>query len=205
MLLVWEILGKSEAWAKTDHLHGKATGNSLCRPESWVEQSLRKSAGLGKQYEPGWWSFEYGSHLLALCGEGSEKEQWRLPALIFFNCFLKVYCIDYAITVVPFFLPFIFLCYAHLPAPQHPGAFSSCPWVVHISFLAFPFPILFLTSPCLFCTYHLCFLFPILFPPFSLLPLPTDSPPCDLHFCDSVPVLVVCFVFVFVLFFRLSS
>ena len=27
--------------------------------------------------------------------------------------------------------------------------------------------------------------------PFSL---PTDNPPCDLHFCDSVPILVVCLV-----------
>ena len=28
---------------------------------------------------------------------------------------------------------------------------------------------------------------------------PTNNPPCVLHFCDSVPVLVVCLVFVFVL------
>ena len=27
---------------------------------------------------------------------------------------------------------------------------------------------------------------------------PTDNPPCDLHFCGSVPVLVVCLVLVFV-------
>ena len=37
-------------------------------------------------------------------------------------------------------------------------------------------------------------LIPCTFPPFSSLPLPTDNPPCDLHFCDSVPVLVVCLV-----------
>ena len=37
-------------------------------------------------------------------------------------------------------------------------------------------------------------LIPYTFPPFSLLPLPTDNPPGDLHFCDSVPVLVVCLV-----------
>ena len=29
MLTVWEILRKSEAWAKIGHLYGKATGNSL--------------------------------------------------------------------------------------------------------------------------------------------------------------------------------
>ena len=69
--------------------------------------------------------------------------------------FLKMYFTDYAITIVPFFLPFIPL---H-PAPPLPSAFpiplSSCPWVIHISSLASPFPILFLTSSCLFCTYHL--------------------------------------------------
>ena len=31
MLLVWETLGKSEAWAKTSHSYGKAAGNSLGR------------------------------------------------------------------------------------------------------------------------------------------------------------------------------
>ena len=83
-----------------------------------------------------------------------------------------VYFIEYAITVVPFFLPFISL---H-PAPPLLPAFSplsSCPWVIHIRSLAYPFPILFLTSPCPFCTYHLCFLFPVPFPhsPFSSSPL----------------------------------
>ena len=89
-----------------------------------------------------------------------------------------------------FFLPFIPL---H-PAPSFPLAFpllSSCPWVIHISSLASPFPILLLTSPCLCCTYHLCFLFPVPFPSFSPA---ADNPPGDLHFCDSVPVLVVCLV-----------
>ena len=49
--------------------------------------------------------------------------------------------------------------------PLHP-TLSSCPWVVHISSLASTFPILFLTSPCLFCTYHLYYLFPVPFLPF---------------------------------------
>ena len=78
-----------------------------------------------------------------------------------------------------------------LLAPAHP---PSCPWVIHISSLASPFPTLFLTFPSLFCTYHLCFLFPAPFPPSSPLSLPTDNPPCDLHFCGSVPVLAVCLV-----------
>ena len=87
------------------------------------------------------------------------------------------------------FFPFIPFCPTHPLPPTFPHL-SSCPWVVHISSLASPFPILFLTFPCLFCTYYLCYLFSVPFSPFSSLPLPAENPPCDLHFCDSVPVLV---------------
>ena len=45
-------------------------------------------------------------------------------------------------------------------------ALNSCPWVVHVSSLASPIPILFLISTCLFC-FQLCFLIPAPFPPFS--------------------------------------
>ena len=57
--------------------------------------------------------------------------------------------------------------YSSLPSTPLPPAFSpltSCPWVMHRSSLASPFPLLFLTSPCLFSTYHLCYLFSIPFP-----------------------------------------
>ena len=88
-----------------------------------------------------------------------------------------------------FFLPFIPLC-PETPLPPAFPYLSSCPWVIHISSLASPLPILFLTYPCLFYAYHLCFLFPVPFSPISPLPLPTDNSPYVLHFCDSVPVLV---------------
>ena len=89
-------------------------------------------------------------------------------------------------------LPYALHCPPH-PPPQHSFPLSLCPWFIHIRPLAFPFPILFLTTPCLFCTYHLCFLFPVPFLPFSTLHFPADViHPCDLYFCDSVPVLVVC-------------
>ena len=61
----------------------------------------------------------------------------------------------------------------HLP-PTSP-TLRSCPWVVHISSSASPFPILFITSPYLFCTYQLSFLFPVPFLPFFPVPLPTDT------------------------------
>ena len=69
----------------------------------------------------------------------------------------------------PIFFSLLFLSALYLPPPPPPSfpQISSCPWVIHIGSLASPFPILFLTSPCLFCTYCLCFLFPV---PFSHLP-----------------------------------
>ena len=84
------------------------------------------------------------------------------------------------------------------PQPSHtlPQALphlSSGSWVIHISSLASTFPILFLLSPAYFVltiyiTYSLYL--SSIFPP----PPPADNPPCDLHFCGSVPVLVVCLV-----------
>ena len=70
-----------------------------------------------------------------------------------------------------FCLPLIPLCPA-FPYLQHPPQLSSCQWVIHVSSLASPFPKLFLTSSCLFCTYYLCCLFPVPFPPFSSHPSP---------------------------------
>ena len=82
---------------------------------------------------------------------------------------------------------------------------SSCPWVVHKSSLSSLFPTPFLSSPYVFSAYQLCFFFPVPFPPIPPFLLPTENPPCDVHFSDSVPVLVVCLVFVFVFCFFLGS
>ena len=89
------------------------------------------------------------------------------------------------------------------PPPSSILSPSSCQWVVQTSSLASPFPKLFLTSPCLFCTYHLCYLFSVPFPSLSPSHSPVDNPSCDLHFCGSVPVLVVCLVCFCFHFFRL--
>ena len=98
------------------------------------------------------------------------------------------------------FLPFISLHPTHPPTRIPP--FRTCPWVVHINSLASAFPILSLTSPCLFSTYHLCYLLSVP-SPHSPLPFPAGNPPCNLHFSNSVPVLVVCLVhFCFCLCFR---
>ena len=119
--------------------------------------------------------------------------------ILFFNIFY--WLCYYSCTIFPPFIPHSPLpCTAppiHIPPPS---TFSSCPLIVHISSLASTFPILFLPSRCLFPTYHLCYLFSVPFSPFSLFPSPADNPPCDLHFSDSVPFLVVslvCFYFYF--------
>ena len=94
---------------------------------------------------------------------------------------------------------FISLCPAHPFPPTFPR-FSSCPWVIHISSWASTYPILFLTSPCLFSTYHLCYLFSVPFPSFSPLPLPVVT----LHVISISVILFLFqlfaqFAFVFVL------
>ena len=76
--------------------------------------------------------------------------------LFYLFIYFKIYFIDYAIAVVPF--PPL---YSPLPCttpPTHIPPLYSCLWVIHISSLAPTFPILYLPSPCLFSTYHLCFL-----------------------------------------------
>ena len=112
----------------------------------------------------------------------------HLVCTLFFDIF-----IDYAITVVPFPAPLTPLHPAHPLPPTFPP-YSSCPWVILISSLTSTFPTLFLPSPCLFSTYHLCYLFSVPFPHLSPSQSPIDNPPCHLHFCGSVPVLVVCLV-----------
>ena len=136
---------------------------------------------------------------------------------------LSFYCTYYFLEVFSFFsfLSILYwLCYYnypiffsisslsalhHTPNPPTVPALSSCPGVIHISSLASVYRILFLPSPCLFSTYHLCYLFSV---PFPSLPShsPVDNLPCDLHFCGSVPVLVVCLVCFFCFcFFRFGG
>ena len=93
--------------------------------------------------------------------------------IIFIFCFVLniFYCLCYYSCPISPQLYFPLPCIppsTHIP-PQTP--FSPCPWVIHVSSLASPFPILFLTSPCLFDAYQLCFLFPVPFPP-----IPPPSP-----------------------------
>ena len=79
----------------------------------------------------------------------SDKNRCILIFLLYFLIsfsFLKLYSIDYAITVVPVFP----LCPCPLSTPhslRQSSHIRSCPWVVHISSLATAFPMLYFTSP----------------------------------------------------------
>ena len=77
---------------------------------------------------------------------------------------------------------------------SNPPHLSSCLWVMHVSSLASPFSILFLTSLCLFFTYLFVLLNPYTLSSILLLPLPTGNHLNDLHIYDSVSVLLVCLV-----------
>ena len=110
----------------------------------------------------------------------SEKNIW-----VYIYLFL-IYFIDYAIQLSHFFSPLLpSALYPLLPSFPH---LNPCPWVIHTSSLASPFLILFFTSPCLFCTYHLCYLFPVPFP--LILPCPLSL--ITLHV---ISISVVLFLF----------
>ena len=120
---------------------------------------------------------------------------YRIFSFLFFKYVLLIMLLQLS----HFFLSFIPL----YPLTHHYSPhLSSCPWVIHISSLASPVPIIFFTSPSIL-YYHLYFLFPVPYPSFS--PYTTScNPPCDLYFCESVTVLVVCLVHFCFCFFRFS-
>ena len=119
-----------------------------------------------------------------------DKENYYFPEI---TCLFLIYLLIMLLQLSHFH-PFTQLHPAHPLPPTFPP-YSSCSWVILISSLASTFPTLFLPSPCLFSTYHLCYLFSVPFPLLSPSQSPIDNPPCDIHFCGSVSVLVVCLVF----------
>ena len=112
--------------------------------------------------------------------------------IFFFKNIFDIF-IDYAITVVPF-AP-LHLIPSPTPPPSHIPPLQFMSMGHTYKFFGFYISYTILPSPCLFSTYHLCYLFSVPFPLLSPSQSPIDNPPCDLHFCGSIPVLVVCLVF----------
>ena len=90
-----------------------------------------------------------------------------------------------------FFLPFIPPppCTPHPPASPRPSFMSmgcTC------KFFGFSVCYTILNLPLSILCLQIMLLIPCIFLP--IFPLPTDNPPCDLHFSDCVPIPVVCLV-----------
>ena len=98
----------------------------------------------------------------------------------FEDCLFKIYFIDYAITLAPFFSHLYSppLC---IPLPPSFPHLRSCPWVIHISSLASPFPTLFLTSPVYFVP--TCYAFFKLLFRYSCLHFHPTMTPWPTHLC----------------------
>lgn len=81
VLLFWEILGISAAWAQTGHMYGKLTGNSLMGPE--VEWGRISGNHLGWENHVSQLDGDLG--MAPACRHGVwmwwAKEQWHLSAL----------------------------------------------------------------------------------------------------------------------------
>ena len=110
-----------------------------------------------------------------------------LSFFFFFNIF-----IDYAITVVPFPPPHSTPSCPTPPSHIRPLQFMSMGHTY--KFFGFYISYIILTLP--LSIFHLSSMLLILctFPPLSHSDSPVENPPCDLHFCGSVSVLVVCLV-----------
>ena len=92
------------------------------------------------------------------------------------NTFINFLCFNYLLLIMLLQLfPFFSLCPPPPSIPHTLRQFShhcSCPWVMHIGSLFTPFPVLYFTSPWLFCNY----LF-LLVNPLTSSPIPPHSPP----------------------------
>ena len=140
-------------------------GSLLCSPY-W-------GPGLQPRHVP-WLGIEPATLWFAACTQSIELHQLGIFSFkIFVLLFKKIYLLIMLLqlSISPLFTP---LHPTHILPPTFPP-YSSCPWVMHISSLAATFPILFLPSPCLFSTYHLCYLFSA--------PFPLSSPPTPLLIC----------------------
>ena len=117
---------------------------------------------------------------------------------VIFKSFIHFYSIFYCLwyySCPNFFSPFFLSSLQRTPPSYIPPYFMSMGCTCKFFGLSISYAILNL-SLCILCLSIMLFI-PCTFPPTLPLTLPTDTWDCDLHFCNSIPVLVVCLVFVF--------
>ena len=142
--------------------------------------------------------------LIKIISKTVKKQPWR----IYLNTsgiglFFKNIFIDYVITVVPFFSP------PNSPPcyTPPPTSFPPTPATQFMSmgrtykFLGFSISCTILNLPMSILYLPFMLLIPCTFSHIAHHPFPADNPPCDLHFCDQVPVLVLCLVCFWFCFF----
>ena len=108
--------------------------------------------------------------------------------------FFYVYFINYAITVVPIFLHLSPSAWYSLPSSNHSLQFMPMGRAYKFFGFSISYTILHLPLSIFYLPFML--LIPCTFPPILLFAFPADNLSRDLHFCESVPVQVVCLVFV---------
>ena len=113
-----------------------------CMETVFKKNSLKLNAA---SHNSAIWNTDTGGILVHTVREACAMR--GLPSRTQFHFLKKLYFIDYATIVVPF-LP---LCPLHSlrQSPYH----CSCPWVIRVSSLASPSPIVCFTPPWLFCNY----------------------------------------------------
>ena len=107
------------------------------------------------------------------------------PPIPYSLMLFSVYFTDYAIIVPIFSL-----------VPPFPPAIPSLFTSMDHAYMFFGFSISYtiLNTPQYILYLPIMFLNPCIFSPILPPSLPADNPPCDVHFCDSLRVLVVCLV-----------
>ena len=99
------------------------------------------------QETPHWWT---SSPVASLCQEADVSPVWPFTMCSTSRIlvhFLKKYILLIMTLQLSQFLSFCPSSHSNPNSLWQSSTLSSCPWVIHVSSLAYPFPILFLTSP----------------------------------------------------------
>ena len=113
-----------------------------------------------------------------------------IVSLIFFHFILLI-----MLLLLSWFFPLCSPSTQHPPLPQAIPHNFSCPWVMCISFLATPIPILYFTSPWLFCNYLFVLCNPLTSSCIPQTPIPSGSHQMHPWFCLCSSCLLSLFVF----------
>ena len=128
---------------------------------------------------------DWESNLQHLC-MGWCSNQLSLPTKLKHAIFLNHFLLIMLVQLSQFFPLCVIHPATHRPSPHH----CSCPWVMHVSSLATPFPIIFFTSKSYSVTTYLYFLIPS-----PLHPFPDTTSHLANIKTPSIPMILSLFLF----------